>query len=149
MSSSDGHNDGSGKHARAGLRRCARCRASAAPHAAGRAPTHRHGIVHGGLGPENVLLEPRAGRRDFVKLRGFGVARLEAERPGAEPQPGVLDHRADVHALGALAYHIVTGQPPLAANEADAPTEAPRAPSALRPPGTLPVHLDAVILPAL
>ncbi|HEY2728354.1 MAG TPA: serine/threonine-protein kinase [Polyangia bacterium] len=115
---------------------------------------HRHGIVHSDLGPENVLVEPRAGRRDFVKVRGFGVARLEAEPPGAEPQPGALDHRVDVRALGALAYHMVTGQPPLAAKEAEAPpetpaTEAPRAPSALRPPGTLPVDLDAVILRAL
>jgi hypothetical protein len=111
---------------------------------------HRHGIVHGDLGPENVLVEPRAGRRDSVKVRGFGVARLEAEPLGAEPQPGALDHRVDVRALGALAYQMVTGQPPLAAKEAEAPaTEAPRAPSALRPPGTLPVDLDAVILRAL
>jgi len=115
---------------------------------------HRHAVVHGGLGPEDVLVEPRAGRRDFVKLRGFGVARLEPEPLGAEPRPGAVDHRADVRALGALAYHVVTGQPPFAAEEADAQpetpaAEAPRPPSTLRPAGTLPADLDAVILRAL
>ena len=101
---------------------------------------HRHGVVHGDLGPEDVLLEPRAGRRDFVKLLGFGVARLEAGPLVAEPQPVAVDHRADVEALGDLAYRMVTGQPT---------TEAPLAPSTLRPAGTLPVDLDGVVLRAL
>jgi serine/threonine-protein kinase len=97
---------------------------------------HRHGVVHGELRPENVLVVPRAGRRDFVKLLDFGLLRLRtAGGPG--------DARADVRGLGALIYVMVTGEEPA---QTSGP---PRPPSALRPAGTLPADLDAVVLRAL
>jgi serine/threonine-protein kinase len=114
--------------------------------AAALAAVHRHGVVHGDLRPENVLLVARASRRDFVKLVDFGVARARAAAAdpayaAPETGTGAPDARSDVYALGALAYHMVTGHPPGG--------EAPAAPSSLRPEGTLPADLDGVILRAL
>jgi protein kinase-like protein/PEGA domain-containing protein len=98
---------------------------------------HRHGFVHGDLRPENVLLVSRAGRRDFVKLLDFGVARLTTG--------GAADHRGDISGLGGLAYQMVTGRPPFPSREG----ETPAAPSTLRPGGTLPADLDGVLMRAL
>jgi serine/threonine-protein kinase len=125
--------------------------------AAALAALHRHGVVHGDLRPENVLLVARASRRDFVKLLDFGVARARAaaadpayaapETRSGAPEAGG-EARSDVYALGALTYHMVTGRPPVASDAAD-DGAAPAAPSSLRPEGTLPVDLDGVILRAL
>jgi serine/threonine protein kinase len=130
--------------------------------AAALAAVHRHGVVHGDLQPGNVVLVPSAGRRDFVKLLDFGVARARGA-PAApayaapETRAGAPDARADVYALGCLAYHLVTGRPPFVSEAADVAadlarrhaSEAPAAPSALRPAGTLPADLDGVILRSL
>jgi serine/threonine-protein kinase len=125
---------------------------------------HRHGVVHGDVRPENVVLLPRASRRDFVKLLDFGVARLGAagdpRYAAPETRAGALETRAsalDVYALGGLVYHMVTGRPPfvvegdgdIAALAAKHASEAPAPPSSLRPAGTLPADLDGVILRAL
>jgi serine/threonine-protein kinase len=96
--------------------------------------THRHGVSHGNLSLDAALLEPREGRRDFVKVLGFGRARLG----GAPP----ADARGDVQALGALTYALVTGNPP-------ASGARPVPPTTVRPPGSLPAELDGVLLRAL
>jgi len=96
---------------------------------------HRHGVTHGGLAAENVVLAPRGARRDFVKLVDLGVARARGAAAGRTDA-----NVDDLLALGRLTYQMVTGQ---------APTEPPAAPSALRPAGTLPADLDGVLLRAL
>ena len=109
---------------------------------------HRHGVAHDNLCAENVLLVPRAGRRDFVKLVDFGVARVRAAggaTPAPETRDGAFEPRADVYALGCLTYQMATGRPPFPSREGDTPA----APSSLRPSGTLPADLDAVVLRAL
>jgi hypothetical protein len=134
------------------------------------AAVHRHGVVHGDLKPENVLLVPSNTRRDFIKLLDFGVARVLAA--GADTGEGSLggapaymapeqadvttapDPRADVYALGCVLYHMVTGRPPFVADSvvellAKHEAEVPAPPSSLRPAGTLPADLDAVVLRAL
>jgi serine/threonine protein kinase len=137
--------------------------------AAALAAVHRHGIVHRDLTPDDVLLVARAGRRDFVKLLDFGVARVKAA--GADTDEGsfsgapaymapelaqadAVDHRVDVYALGCIAYELVTGRTPFVADSvlelcAKHQTETPTPPSALRPAGSLPAELDAVLLRAL
>ncbi|MFD0903254.1 serine/threonine-protein kinase, partial [Actinomadura sediminis] len=113
---------------------------------------HDLGVVHRDLKPSNVLLRTAPGGGERVMIADLGIARtgdrlssltLPAGSPGymAPEQTqvdGAPDHRADVYGLGALAHHLLTGEPP--------GTPA-RPPGDVRP--GVPPEVDAAVLRAL
>jgi len=141
--------------------------------ASGVGASHAKGVVHRDLKPENILLVPdvESTGRESVKVLDFGIAKLRPEIHAqvVETQSGVfmgsplymspeqwrgrpVDGRADIYALGAVLFRMLTGQPPFLApamgelahkHIADAPD----------PPGSLapgiPAALDAAVLRAL
>lgn len=90
---------------------------------------HAREIIHRDLKPDNVMLCPRRGQAELVKLLDFGLARSissedEVTRQGLmgsvlylAPERitgGPLTPRADVYSLGVLFYHMLTGCYPIA-----------------------------------
>jgi predicted Ser/Thr protein kinase len=92
---------------------------------------HREGVIHRDLKPQNILIDPQGQPR----IVDFGIAkRLVVEAGRHEPSDAVphspesvvgtygyispeqlsgqsVDSRADVYGLGALLFHVITGQP--------------------------------------
>jgi serine/threonine protein kinase len=114
---------------------------------------HEHDLIHGGLKPSNVLID-HAGHA-FVC--DFGLAQIV----GASPDDYVLpegrrdfkpDVKADIYALGALAYELLTGRAPISSalhtdDQSNRRTMLPPLPSSLN--NKLSPAIDAAIMKAL
>ena len=126
---------------------------------------YRQGLVHRDVKPANILASTRGGLVTDVKVTDFGsVLNLRAEvtqvhRVGSlaymapEQIDGAeLDCRADIYALGAVLYHLITGRPPFDGTSQAAIVQKimhaqPLAPSTMRP--GVSAAVDQVVLAAL
>ncbi len=88
---------------------------------------HKQGWVHRDLKPDNIMITPREGQPDFVKVLDFGLARMLTSEDDITKQNLMgtalylspeqiqghkLDQRSDVYALGILFYLLLSGRRP-------------------------------------
>jgi Tol biopolymer transport system component len=127
---------------------------------------HAQGVVHRDIKPENILLQ-----QGHALVADFGIA-LAVQTAGGQrmTQTGLslgtpqymapeqamgeraIDARADVYALGAVTYEMLTGDPPFSGNTVQAIvakvlTERPTPPTATR--DTVPRGVERAVLRAL
>jgi len=118
---------------------------------------HARRLIHRDLSPSNVRMTPDGHCKllDFGVLAAFGSSRLVVGTPPAIPPEALdgapLDQRADLYALGALAYWLLTERHAYPARQIEdlrALWKGPPAtPSALVP--GIPKELDALVLSLL
>ena len=132
---------------------------------------HQRGVIHRDLKPGNILVD-QAGRPHILD---FGIAQTFGEDSHAEPvttrtgefmgtlayaspeqiasEPGLVDIRSDVYALGVLLYLSLTGKKPLATTGSLADvifriaSETPPTPSSVNP--AVESDLDTITMTAL
>jgi len=133
---------------------------------------HAIGLIHRDIKPSNVMVCERGGRHDTAKLLDFGLVIPLGADPGSEKltQDGAItgtpaymspeqasgqdevDARSDIYSVGALAYFLLTGQPPFAGRSSVKMLAAhlyePPTPPTSHCPG-VPAELETVVLKCL
>jgi serine/threonine protein kinase len=127
---------------------------------AGLSVLHEHGVVHRDIKPQNLLLRSGGSAGDKLLVADLGVAKAMLHASGLtqvvgtpsymapeQATGGGIDIRADVHALGAVAYQMLTGHLVRTGSISElAVATLPPAPSSL---ADLPRAVDDVLLRAL
>ena len=139
---------------------------------AGLAEAHAKGLVHRDIKPENLMICMHGGEYDVVKILDFGLVKNVAEphtrdltralkilgtplymAPERFRSPGDVDARADIYAVGAVAFYILTGRDVFeAADDLELSNrvlndEAPR-PTTVAPQ-PIPIELDLLVTACL
>lgn len=91
---------------------------------------HSVGLIHRDIKPANIFASQRGGVFDVAKLLDFGLVKERNDQADAVTKSGSfsgtplymspeqalayddVDGRADIYSLGAVAYHLLTGQTP-------------------------------------
>jgi serine/threonine-protein kinase len=98
---------------------------------------HALGVIHRDLKPENVFLARTGSGREVTKILDFGIAKITDPARGSETQAGIVvgtpeylspeqamgtpvDGRADLYAVGLIAWRALAGKHPFKANDARA-----------------------------
>jgi serine/threonine-protein kinase len=133
---------------------------------------HTAGLIHRDIKPGNIIVGQRGGLPDVVKLLDFGLVRAHGLNPDGQQltQEGAiagtpaymspeqaagqadLDGRSDLYSLGAVAYFLLTGQPPFVRNTAVQTLAAHLGEPVLAPDQhqpDVPADLQAVVLRCL
>ena len=127
---------------------------------------HSHGVIHRDLKPENILLQ--AGQpviADFgialavsnaggsrITQTGLSLGTPQYMSPEQATGDRVIDGRSDIYSLGAVAYEMLTGDPPHTGSTSQAIiarmlTEKPRSMRTSR--GAIPEHVEEAVQHAL
>jgi serine/threonine protein kinase len=133
---------------------------------------HARNIVHRDLKPDNVFLLSQMGRKNFVKLLDFGIAKLVDPQSGAgltetgalmgtpeymSPEQAAgriseIGRRSDIYSLGVLMYRLASGRVPFA-GPSTAETMVAHLQQKVPPPReiepSIPASYEMVILKAL
>jgi DNA-binding NtrC family response regulator len=133
---------------------------------------HALGLVHRDIKPANLFVCRLGSDYDFLKVLDFGVVSRQARdsmasitaagmvlgtpaflAPELVSGQAAFDERADIYALGCVAFWLLTGRPPFEARDAASlllqlSTIAPSPPSALSG-GPIPADLDELVLECL
>jgi DNA-binding NtrC family response regulator len=133
---------------------------------------HALGLVHRDIKPANLFVCRLGSEYDFLKVLDFGVVSRQAREsiapitlggmvlgtpaflaPELVSGQAAFDERADIYALGCVAFWLLTGRPPFEAGDAVSlmvqhSTRTPSPPSTIAGE-TIPAGLDALILECL
>ncbi|HEX7981602.1 MAG TPA: protein kinase [Gemmatimonadaceae bacterium] len=127
---------------------------------------HRRGIIHRDVKPENILLHDghvvvadfgialavRSAGGQRITQTGLSLGTPQYMAPEQAAAEKIVDHRADVYALGAVLYEMLGGGPPFTGPTAQAViarlmTEEPQALTLHR--HTVPPHVERAVRTAL
>ena len=133
---------------------------------------HALGLVHRDIKPANLFVCRLGSQYDFLKVLDFGVVSRQAREstvsitvtgivlgtpaflaPELVLGDGSFDGRADIYALGCVAFWLLTGRPPFEAGDAMSmlmhhSSTTPLPPSAMSEE-TIPADVDALVLECL